>query len=425
MSIAIIAAIILLATVPALIFKKKFNIEIQGPICLWKTKRTLNIIEKLSKRKKLWSTLADLGIVFSFGLLGAGFIALDREKEIKKTILYYLLFSIAALGLVINPSMMVNSTLSGAVTLATGLGGFAFLALFQQSINILTNLLANQTALPGVAPVIPGVDVPGSPLHVPIYAVIGLILLLIVHEWGHGIAARAEEIAVKSVGLVTLGIFPIGAFTEPDEEELKETTRRKRTRVYSIGSMMNLVTAFAFAVVLLLPLSMFVVPNLQQQSLDNIKHLEVTGVAETSPLKGNIEPGTKIYNVEEVYSVKPEEEVILDTSKGEMKATANKYGQVGLNVNEKQKGTLGLWYWTQKYFTGIINWIVILNFLIGVINYLPFAIFDGARIIKDISGFYADRIGLNPGKTGKAVSYSLSIGVTVLLVINVLPYFVG
>ncbi len=425
MSIAIMIAIILLATVPALIFKRKFNIEIQGPLCLWKTKRTLGTIEKLSKKKKLWSTLADLGIVFSFGLLGAGFIALDREKETKKAVLYYILFSIASLGLIVIPSMMVDSTLAGVVTLITGLGGFAFLALLQQSINILTNLLANQTALPGVAPVIPGVDVPGSPLHVPIYAIIGLVLLLIVHEWGHGIVARAEEIAVKSVGLVTLGIFPIGAFTEPDEEELEETTRRKRTRVYSIGSMMNLVTAFTFAVALLLPLSMFVVPNLQQQSLDNIEHLEVTKVMESSSVKGKIEPGTKIYNVEEVYSVKPEGEILLDTSKGKIEATANKYGQIGVNVNEKQKGPLGLWYWIQEYFIGIINWIVILNFLIGVINYLPFAIFDGARIIEDIGGLYAEKIGINPSKTGKAISYSLSIGVTILLVINVLPYFVG
>lgn len=423
MWIPILIAILILGTIPAIIFKKKLGIEVHGPLCLWKTKKTLGIIEKLSKRKKIWTVLADLGIVFSFGLLGAGFIILDERKDTKKAILYYLLFAVSSFFLIVLPAVIEGTIITTIVTLIFGLGGFALLALLQQAITILTNLMAGQPAMPGVAPVIPGVDVPGSPLSVPLYAVIGLILLLVIHEWGHGIVARAEKIAVKSVGLVTLGILPIGAFTEPDEDELEKTTRRKRSRVYSIGSMVNLVAAFAFAVLLLLPLSIFVSPGLHEEAMDNIKHLEVTEVSETSSVKGLIEPGDKIYNARELFEAKPDQEITLNTSVGIIGAQTNEFGQIGVSVEQKNKGALSTWFWTKQYTIGIITWIVLLNFLVGVINYLPFAIFDGARLIKDITGSYAEKTRLNSDKFGKGVSISLSLVVTALLIINALPYF--
>ncbi|MFW5902363.1 MAG: site-2 protease family protein [archaeon] len=423
-TLLIIIIVLILATLPVLIFRKKSKIETYGPLCMWKTKRTLGTIEKLAKKKKIWRAIADLGIVFSFGIISTIFLLYNKKGETKKIVLYYLIFAISSLAFIIYPSGMIDRTLTGIVTLIAGIGGFAFLALLQQSFTIISNLIIGEAATPGVAPVIPGMKVPGIPLYVPLYAIIGLVILLIVHEWGHGVVSRVEEIAVKSVGLLTLGLIPIGAFTEPDEKELEETTRRKRSRVYSVGSMTNFITAFTIGVIFLLPLNLLVHPGLQQQEINNIEYWEVKEIPETSSFHGKIDPGTKIYNIEEIYQTKgPHQEITLQTDQGEIEGITDEYGGLGITVRQEKRDILGASYWIQNYIIGIFTWIVLLNFLIGVINYLPFAIFDGARIIEDISGFYGEKTGLDPEKTGKSISLILTILVSIMLVINILPYF--
>ena len=52
----------------------------------------------------------------------------------------------------------------------------------------------------------------------------------------------AFELKVKSLGILYL-IVPIGAFCEPDEEELKKTETAKRMRVYAAGPLANFVVA--------------------------------------------------------------------------------------------------------------------------------------------------------------------------------------
>lgn len=90
--------------------------------------------------------------------------------------------------------------------------------------------------------VIPGVN-PFVPLW---YGLIALIVTLVVHEGGHGILARANGMRVKSLGLL-IAVVPIGAFVEPDEDDLKAAPRRRRLRVFAAGPGINL----AFAAILL------------------------------------------------------------------------------------------------------------------------------------------------------------------------------
>ncbi len=84
--------------------------------------------------------------------------------------------------------------------------------------------------------VIPGVN-PLVPLW---YGIFALIVTLVVHEGGHGVLARANGLRVRSLGLL-FAIVPIGAFVEPDEDDLMKASRRKRLRVFAAGPMVNLV----------------------------------------------------------------------------------------------------------------------------------------------------------------------------------------
>ena len=88
----------------------------------------------------------------------------------------------------------------------------------------------NWLAIPGVNQFIP--------LTVPV--ILALALAVAIHEIGHGILSRVEGIKVKSAGLLLL-LFPLGAFVEPDEEELKKVPPIPRARMYGAGIANNLV----------------------------------------------------------------------------------------------------------------------------------------------------------------------------------------
>jgi membrane-associated protease RseP (regulator of RpoE activity) len=100
----------------------------------------------------------------------------------------------------------------------------------------------------GVTPLAPSeiLVIPGVNPFVPLwYGLIALIVTLVVHEGGHGILARANNIRVKSLGLL-VAVVPIGAFVEPDEEDVKQSSRRRRLRVFAAGPGVNLLFAGIF-----------------------------------------------------------------------------------------------------------------------------------------------------------------------------------
>lgn len=90
--------------------------------------------------------------------------------------------------------------------------------------------------------------IPGINPIIPIgYGIVALIVAVVVHEFSHGIMARVYQLRVKTMGLLFL-IIPVGAFVEPDEDELKAASRRNRLRVFSAGPASNLALAILFAV---------------------------------------------------------------------------------------------------------------------------------------------------------------------------------
>ena len=85
---------------------------------------------------------------------------------------------------------------------------------------------------------IPGIN-PVIPLW---YGIIGLIVAMVVHELAHGVLTRVGKVPVKSIGLLLL-VVPIGAFVEPDEEQLGKVDRARRSRVFAVGPVTNIIVA--------------------------------------------------------------------------------------------------------------------------------------------------------------------------------------
>ena len=94
--------------------------------------------------------------------------------------------------------------------------------------------------------VIPGVN-DFLPLSVAPEIVFGLVVGLVVHEGGHGLLCRVEDIDIESMGLALIAFIPLGAFVEPDHESQQRTDRGARTRMFAAGVTNNFaVTIVAF-----------------------------------------------------------------------------------------------------------------------------------------------------------------------------------
>ncbi len=284
---------------------------------------------------------------------------------------------------------------------------------------------------------IPEVDIPGSPIKVPWHAIFGLIILIVVHELAHGIVARIEKIKVKSLGILTAGIFPIGAFTEPDERQLKRVEARKRMRVFSVGSMSN----FLFgAIFLLLFLGMLysaqprfvqdptsLMPSYIPWSQDYVNYLQVVYVENGSIAQmAGFTNSTKIFNIDMVFSEKtPFASETFITDKGPITIQRNASGYFGFSYTAIRNNNYSLSVLFEKYLIESLFWIFMLNFLIGIINYLPFAIFDGARIFEDLIDFFVAQLGIKNKKVGRKVVKWFTVFIAILFVINAMPYFVA
>lgn len=172
---------------------------------------------------------------------------------------------------------------------------------------LVTAIPADQAPSPQTLLGLPGIN-PFIPLT---YGIFALAVSIIVHEFSHGILARRWNVKIKSLGLL-LFIVPIGAFVEPEEEEMKALDRRKRGTVYAAGPGSNMV----LAIVMALLFSLGMMGSVQARAVG----MGVTGIVEGSPaMEANLAPGMIITAVD--GSPVPDgfafQEVLADLEAGE------------------------------------------------------------------------------------------------------------
>ena len=94
---------------------------------------------------------------------------------------------------------------------------------------------------------------PGINEYVPSTLAVWLafIITIAIHEFGHAILCRVENIKVKTMGAL-VAVIPIGFFVEPDEEELDSTKGMAKVRMFGAGITNNLVVGFSCFVLLIL-----------------------------------------------------------------------------------------------------------------------------------------------------------------------------
>ncbi len=86
-------------------------------------------------------------------------------------------------------------------------------------------------AIPGLNPLLPFW-----------YGLAGLIVAMVCHEMAHGLQSKSNGVDVKHTGLL-YGVLPLGAFVEPDEEQVRVAPRRTKLHLYTAGITTNFVIA--------------------------------------------------------------------------------------------------------------------------------------------------------------------------------------
>ena len=187
-----IIIILVYAVIVFILYKKgvlkKHNITFYGPALMWRTEKGITFLKNRAKHVRFWRIYGNTSIIFSF----------------------------------------VTMILMTALMIMTAWLVFGFTS-------------EQRNALPGpeVALVLPGIN-PILPLEYLGYILLGLIIAIMVHEFSHGILALTDKIKVKSLGILYL-IVPIGAFCEPDDEEVKKAGILSRMRIYAAGPTANFV----------------------------------------------------------------------------------------------------------------------------------------------------------------------------------------
>ena len=144
-----------------------------------------------------------------------------------------------------------------SIWLCLGMMGLVVFLLFATA--ILTTMQPSQQE------VLPATDlllIPGVTSFVPLkWPLIALIIALIIHEYSHGIQARAHGMQVRSFGLLLAGPLPVGAFAEPEYEEMVRAPLRERMRLYAAGPSINLLATWMVLILLSATANGFVAEN--------------------------------------------------------------------------------------------------------------------------------------------------------------------
>lgn len=256
---------------------------------MWRTDWGKDFIEKVSQNKPLWRRIGDVWVVTVFFIMIFMFLLLLWQA----TLAWQIPKSAS-----VSPKMMIG--------------------------------------LPGLNPVIP-----------LWYGILALVIAMVVHEFSHGILSRVANVKVKALGLLMF-FFPVGAFVEPDEEEMKSMKKWERMRLYAAGPGSNMVIAIIFSFLF----SSVMVASLEPSS-DGV--LSASVVLDYGGGEAGLEPWMLITEVNDQVILNSEDfsNVMNETYAGQVVnvSVLNKGNPETYQVTLSDKGSYYLKYYPDSYET--------------------------------------------------------------------------
>jgi len=292
--------------------------------------------------------------------------------------------------------------------------------------NLMAYFRRPEAAAP-VYPIVPGLTV--SLESFVKYMLPAIVLVLVTHEFAHGISARIEGIRVRSVGLALFFIIP-GAFVEPDEDDVEAATLRSKLRFFSAGSAVNIILAF---------LALLLIMALFTQTPSGVL---VVNTLEGYPAHGVIEPysviiemnGTRISSIKDLSifmkRTSPGNIIILKVvdPRGVIKELPlrlaenpwNKsIGFMGVSISDYVPSRLPISPLASVELMTHLLWLHMLSLGVAIVNMMPIYPFDGARFVFAL----IDKVRGIGEKTKLGLKALMMSSALLLLVLNMILTF--
>ena len=194
------------ATIIGELLSRLGYLKAKGPMVSLSSRRLLPVFDRLASVERGWRYWATAGVIFSFVVMS---------------------------GIVVAVSGIAVQTLRGA-----SLAG--------------VSAIVSNSVLAGMVGI----------RETPYWVGVGAVVALVVHEAGHVVLCRVEEIPVSSVGVWLFGLIPIGGFVKMDAEARQRAPRSHQLRIFASGVASNVtVSAVAFCLLWFLTGRLSVVPD--------------------------------------------------------------------------------------------------------------------------------------------------------------------
>jgi membrane-associated protease RseP (regulator of RpoE activity) len=248
-----------------------------------------------------------------------------------------------------------------------------------------------------------GLDSAVPVFYVPFwYWIIAIALLMIVHEFAHGVIAERFKIKIKSSGLAFFGIFlPIlpGAFVEPDEKQLQKKPWWQQIAVLGAGSTSNLLFGALFLVMWILAAGFLVDTTMAPGEIGFSQVMNESSLSQYNLSSGGIVSYNGINDSETILrsfqnlSVNETLNLTINSSGNVATYEVTTFenprvpddGMIGISglqfsyVNEPGYEWLGQ---SPLHVERVLFYLWFLNIGIGLMNLLPLWITDGGQIAR-------------------------------------------
>jgi len=434
-----------------------------------KTKHFVNFIISLSHHAKWFEKICLLGSILGFGVVGVDYWFARKLGGWKRIILLIAsaivlgVFFYFCLGILYSvPALAPLFLFSLIAFVLLGFGGMSLAILIGYGVLSVFSIFNNTQLCPSVAPVLPGVPIPGLGVPIPLIAWVSLAMVLIIHEFSHGIMMAYYKEKIKSVGLLLAGIFPMGAFVEQEDRTFNKLEDKKALLVLSAGSASNLFT-MCLGVIVILAISLALTPfnSIFESEFDKTYDgVRINSVSDTvsycgtdanAPAKGKLFAGDEIkqLNGVDVNSIAGVNVVFLK-SKGDMNFVVQRlndnnkpvdvnvtltpfvFEQLGIKRIGVEFGAIPTGYelpahifWAStiiSLISQILLFFVVISFAAGSFNYFPSDPFDGGRMAKIMLLPYFSFMKMDKKETYKLIGRLFIWALIISLTLNMIPY---
>jgi membrane-associated protease RseP (regulator of RpoE activity) len=271
----------------------------------------------------------------------------------------------------------------------------SFYLILASGYNIVTNPGEARPGLQPIIPSVPSTTICSFALCIPFwYWIIGVLIVLLSHELSHAFVSRAENIKIKSFGLLSILVLP-GAFVEPDERQLKKSSSLTKLKIYAAGSFANILIFF-----LATGISVVMFNSFYAASGVTFDKVMPDSPAAAVDMEGKVITAindNKILNTDDFRSIiskiSPGQTIDVKTDQGDYNV------KVAINPDNPSISYVGIanprtYFYVISSFgqlSGAVDWIyqllvwiAFLNIGIGLVNMLPIKPLDGGLVYEEI-----------------------------------------